>query len=206
MNRIICFFRSLYYKLQISKDNKRGLDFFDTQNFNESDYNTAISVQYEPSRSGFESVFNSLSISDKDSILDIGCGKGKAIALLSKYPFKNIDGYDISESLCNIARKNLSILGIINSEVFCANALEFTAYDKYNYFYLYNPVPATVFVTVFESINKSFERNPRKIHIINVNPQYSEIILENQDYKLVKVIKSDLLRYIVHYYSNSYNG
>lgn len=206
MKKIIHFFRSLYYKFQINKDKKRGLDFFDTQNFNESDYNTSISVQYEPSRSGFESVLNSLYISDMDSILDIGCGKGKAIALLSKYPFKHIDGYDISDSLCIIARKNLSILGIRNSEIFCANALEFTSYDKYNFFYLYNPVPVSVFVTVFHNLNKSLERNPRKIHIVNINPQYSEIILANTSYKLEKIIKSDLLRYIVHYYSNNYKS
>lgn len=202
MKYIIKLLRKFYYFVELKLDTIRGVDFFETKGFNESDYDKSMSVQYEPSRAGFQQVLRKLNITNNDSIIDIGCGKGKAISLLSKFPFKSIDGFDISIELCKIAQNNLMQLGIKNSEIFCENALVFDSYDKYNFFYLYNPVPPKVFEVVFEKINESLTRLPRKIHIININPQYSSIILANPSFRLVYSKQSQLYRYLIHYYSN----
>src|SRR5205823_9337716 len=41
-------------------------------------------------------VLDTLKISATDAILDLGCGKGGAMITLAKYPFRRIDGIDIS--------------------------------------------------------------------------------------------------------------
>ena len=202
MSKFVLLLKKLYYNFQIRKDSVKGLDFFDNENFKEDNYDSSISVHYEPSRTGFELIFKGLQITPHDSLIDIGCGKGKAIVMLSKLPFGAVDGYDISEELCEVAKRNIANLGIRNSHIFCANALEFDEYDKYTYFYLYNPVPEAVFEVVFDNILKSVNRVARKIHIININPKYSHIILRNKEFKLVNELKSYVFKYVAHHYSN----
>ena len=52
-------------------------------------------------------ILSSMSIGKNDSIIDYGCGKGKTIYTLSKFPFTRVDGVEISDVLCNIAKKNM---------------------------------------------------------------------------------------------------
>jgi SAM-dependent methyltransferase len=42
--------------------------------------------------------------------IDIGCGKGRAIAVASEFPFRNITGIELSPELAKVARSNIGIL------------------------------------------------------------------------------------------------
>ncbi len=46
-------------------------------------------------------------ITSQDSILDAGCGKGKMLYYLSKFPFKKVCGLEYSPKLVKIARQNM---------------------------------------------------------------------------------------------------
>lgn len=68
---------------------------------------------------------------DKDSkILELGCGMGRFLLMLSKYGYKNILGIDIDSSQVEIAKK-------YNLNVLLYDALEFLKKDKNTYDTIY---------------------------------------------------------------------
>ena len=49
-------------------------------------------------------------ITRDDSIIDIGCGKGRMLYFFSKFPFRKIGGLEYSQELADVARKNMQVL------------------------------------------------------------------------------------------------
>ena len=180
------FLRWFYYLLYNVSDNIRGVDFSALES---SMIDPAHGVHYTPSVSkGVKIILRKLNITENDSIIDIGCGKGKAISIFSKFPFSKNDGVEISNELVKIARKNNLKLMIDNSDIFCANAIEFEKYADYNYFYIFNSLPPSLFKKVFINIKGS--ESEIKKYIITLNPIYRKIILENNDFILLHTYKS----------------
>lgn len=135
--------------------------------------------KYQPSTDTLKKVLKKMNITNKDSIIDIGCGKGKALYIMSKFPFKKISGYDLSKELVDLAKNNMKKLDLNKIDIFVADASTFTNYDKYNYFYIYNSVPEKVFIKMIKNIKKSIEKKPRDCTFIYLNPVYDEIVKKN---------------------------
>lgn len=146
--------------------------------------------QYQPSSDGLKKVLKKCNISKEDAIVDIGCGKGKAMYLMSQFPFGKIEGYDLNPLLVTIAKENFTTMGLDRCRVFVADAESFDEYDVYNYFYFYNPVPKQVFEKTLAHIEESINRSPRKCTIIYHNPVYDEIILSKTKFARTKRKKS----------------
>jgi len=96
--------RSLYFYFSELEEKRLGVDF-SSQNSSEPELNRSISNHYSPSSNGLLHILKKIDIQETDKIIDIGCGKGKAMYMMSKFSFSRIDGYDISEELCEIAKK-----------------------------------------------------------------------------------------------------
>lgn len=112
-----------------------------------------------------------LSIDESDCILDVGCGKGKAISYMIRFPFQKIDGLDISEKLIKIAEKNFSILKQKRRvHLYVCDARHFERFDNYNYLFFYNPFPRETMEQVKKRILESLKRVPREMIIIYENP------------------------------------
>jgi SAM-dependent methyltransferase len=139
-----------------------------------------------------EVVLRSLSINNGDAILDIGCGKGGAMITLSKYPFRCVDGVDMSERLISAAKINLEKARCRKTQLFCAEASTFNNYDKYNFIYMFNPFPCNIMQSVILNINKSISNNPRIITIIYKNPVCHDIIIRKSNFKVILELKHSL--------------
>jgi SAM-dependent methyltransferase len=126
-----------------------------------------------------DDVLRTLPISESDTLLDIGCGKGGAMVTLAQYPFARVDGVEISANLAQIARRNLRRLGISKANVFCRDAAEFREIDDYNYFYMYNPFPEQVVRHVTDNLRQSLDRCPRKVTLIYKNPIFENSLVES---------------------------
>lgn len=135
--------------------------------------------KYQPSTDRLKKVLKKMNITNQDSIIDIGCGKGKALYIMSKFPFKQISGYDLSQELVDLAKSNMKNLNLNNIDIFVADASDFTDYDKYNYFYIYNSVPEKVFIKLIKNITKNLKKNPRECVFIYLNPVYDDILKNN---------------------------
>jgi len=141
--------------------------------------------QYQPSNDQLKKVLRKYSINENDAILDIGCGKGKAMYLMSFFPFGKIHGYDLSKELVQIANRNFEKLGLPQCQAFHANAMEFDDYDEYNYFYIFNSFPQSIFEIMMGHILESIQRNPRNVRFIYLNPVCHKYIEAHTPFHLV---------------------
>jgi SAM-dependent methyltransferase len=124
-----------------------------------------------------ETVLNGLDISPSDAALDLGCGKGGALLTMARYPFRRVDGVELSCELAGIARTNIRKLCLRNASVFCCDAAEFTDLDIYSHLYMYNPFPEPVLKDVLANLEASRLRMARKLTIIYKNPVYENALL-----------------------------
>ena len=150
--------------------------------------------------SNLKYVLNRLPITCKDSVLDIGCGKGKVAYIMSSYPFAYIHGYDLNENLVNIANRNFELLNV-NSKChsFIADAARFEGYDNYNYFYFFNSVPYDIFIKMIGKLNDSINRNPRKVYFIYMHPEQESFLLKNTAFKKI-MSRKHFLSFLVDWF------
>jgi SAM-dependent methyltransferase len=168
----------IFYERQI------GLDFLSVNSVEDLGLDSKLVSKCSPSGNKYlVKCFSDFKITKEDSILDIGCGKGSAIRALSSFNFYKIDGLEISEYLANIARANFKILKDNKPNIFNCNALKFNDYNNYNYLYLYNPFPPSVFEGFLIILNSQI--NNKKLFIIYNNPVCGQLLIED-GFKLIK--------------------
>lgn len=145
-----------------------------------------------------ENIFNYLEeINEPKNFLDVGCGKGRVLAVAAHYHFNKITGIEFAKELCDEARKNITpvqlkfpekILNVIHT-----NAVNYAIEDDTNVFFFFNPFDETIMLPVVKNIRDSLKRNEREIYVVYINPVHKEIFLSagfEQIYHLQK------LRYI----------
>lgn len=123
-------------------------------------------------------VLDQLPITPADVALDFGSGKGGAMATLARYPFRRVDGVEISAPLVEAARRNLGKLQLTQCRLFLADATAFTELDDYTYIFMYNPFFGDVMARVLDNIRDSLRRRPRMLHLIYGNPRHEPMILD----------------------------
>lgn len=124
----------------------------------------------------FDKLMTHFDITPSDAIMDFGCGKGGILISLSKYPFSQITGVEISAELVEIANKNIKKLGLEKIKIECRDAADYKELDEYNYFYFFDPFPPVVMKDVLKNIEQSIIELPRKVTIIYLNPFCHEMI------------------------------
>lgn len=155
-----------------------GLDF-EFASLSELGLDPERSVQHENGGGPLlRGLLRQLGITESDAALDLGCGKGGAMATLAAYPFRAVGGVEISPALAGVARENLlAKLRLTKCRVFQADAATFTDLDEYTYIFLYNPFPAAVLEQVIANLSDSLFRRPRLVRIVYVAPFHEEVIL-----------------------------
>jgi SAM-dependent methyltransferase len=141
------------------------------------------SVRYEPTRVWlFDNILNQLPIAYENYIfVDFGSGKGRALLLASKFPFKKIVGIETSPGLCKIARENILKYKDKDQKCndiscLCLDVRDFEIIKENTLFHLYNPFDEHVMGTVLSNIENSLRRYPRIIFFIYTNPKHREVI------------------------------
>lgn len=178
-------YRLIRYRTYIHIDRLRGLDLTKAVTVEELKLNAHDSRMYYASSPSIISVLRKLKIQPEDSIVDIGCGKGRAMYYMHKFPFKSIGGVEISPSLTSICINNFKKLNYTNCFVYNVDACQFKEYDSYNYIYFYNPFSGQILEQCMKNIQESLLRNPRKIKIIYHNPVYDSVV-QDHSFHLVK--------------------
>jgi 16S rRNA G966 N2-methylase RsmD len=127
-----------------------------------------------------------IGITESDSIIDIGAGKGSAMLAMSNFPFAMVDGVELSEHLANIARRNFGKLKMGKCHVYTGDAVTFQHYCHYNMFYLYNPFPCEIMARVLDNICRSTKDSNREILIIYNTPKCHKVIDSQGTFKKIK--------------------
>lgn len=165
-------------------------DFSKWMSQEEAGFEKGKGNQYQPSTGALVKVLKRFPVSSEDAILDMGCGKGKAMYLMSRFPFGKISGYDLSDELVRIANQNFQKLELSRCHAFWADAAAFDGYDEFNYFYIFNAFPQEIFKVMIEHVMKSLERKPRNCYFIYLHPVCHEYLQSHTPFRLVCKRKS----------------
>lgn len=169
-------FDNLRKKSQIAWDQLNGLDFLTIIKPEEIGLDSSIHRSSPSGDKFLKKLLHDFNISSQDSIIDIGCGKGSAIRTMLKFPFKQVDGVELSEYIANIAIANFKKLKA-RSRIYITDAAEFKIYDEYNFIYFYNPFPGSIMLKVIEALVQSLEKKDRELVIIYNNATcHNEIV------------------------------
>lgn len=196
------FWYSVEYCILVFIERIRGIDFVKNEGYEKLHTSMEKSSVYQATRDTkyLKKVMKQFSITKKDSILDLGCGKGFIMKFFKNYDFGKIGGVELSELLCNIATQNFNKLQYKNCKVYHEDAMIFDNYDSYNYIYMFNPFPQIVMEKVMQHIYESLKKNKRKIVIIYKGPFCHSTIVNEEVFTLKSVMNGKTLPY--HIYCN----
>jgi SAM-dependent methyltransferase len=118
-----------------------------------------------------------VSYGPEDVFFDIGCGKGRAIALFSRCKIKKCVGIEIDPALARVAMQNADKLRdrIAPIEIRVQNAID-SDYSSGTIYFLFNPFGAATLSDVLTKIQESLDKQPRKICIIYYNPLHLNLL------------------------------
>lgn len=109
-----------------------------------------------------------------DVFVDLGAGRGKALLIAGRLPYKRVVGVEIDESLSQCARANIENVQsrLRAQEVTCktSNVLDWAIPDDVSIIFMFNPFIDQTFHTVLDRVFESYDRQPRTVHIVYAYP------------------------------------
>jgi SAM-dependent methyltransferase len=137
-------------------------------------------VHYEPSSlPKVERALRRLPIRHEDyCFVDMGAGKGLAIAVAARYPFRRVIGVEVSRALCQIAANNLRLYRDREKlpapvDILNINALDYRFSDDHHVVYLYNPFDEGVLAPMLAHL---LARPDRHDFVAYVNPVHKKLL------------------------------
>lgn len=132
-----------------------------------------FAVRYEPSRSVRSTLLELELDYDKYGFIDFGSGKGRVLLIAAEFPFKFVDGVELSPPIHAIAENNIRQYrfatrrcGQVRSNL--ADATEFELPREPLVLYFFNPFRGPVLAAVVDNVKKSLEAHPRELIIVLV--------------------------------------
>lgn len=146
--------------------------------------NTAHSSRYEAVNYFIlEALLGKLqTLSHETSFTDLGCGKGRAMAVAAHFGFTWIQGVDFAKEVCLSAelhmQKTKERFPRLNYRVFNQNVLDYTIQPFEKVFFLFNPFDEDTLSAFLEKVNQSLEKFPRTIYFLYASPKFVETFFE----------------------------
>lgn len=130
------------------------------------------------------SIFNRLPENVKHkTLIDYGCGKGRALFVAEQCGFTKLIGVDIAKELIEDANANKSVYKPKNSEseitFIFKDATQYQVPDDACVFYFFNPFGEDILLQVINNIKESVKQHPRKVYCIYLNPKYKSVFDKN---------------------------
>jgi SAM-dependent methyltransferase len=120
-------------------------------------------------------------ITEEDTFIDFGCGKGRVLYQAGMYPFRRVIGVELSSELADIARDNIERsrpkLVCRDVEVVNTDVLAYEVPDDVTYAYFFNPFKGEIFTAVVDKLVASVRRRPRELTIIYMDPEEEPTLL-----------------------------
>ena len=102
------FIYSVTQRAEALRDRMRGLDFSMLRRWDKEGHSNYSRPTFQTRRVIAD--YLKRSITSKDAIIDIGCGKGMMLWFFSGFPFRLADGLEYSQDLIDVARANFDVL------------------------------------------------------------------------------------------------
>ena len=112
------------------------------------------------------------------AFLDMGCGKGRVIAMAAAYGFKEIIGVDFSAQLCydatQLCRKIEQKYRGASIVVECDDARDYVIPANVSVIFLFNPFDDLIMQDFLKQVSATLYKHPRRLKILYANPQYKK--------------------------------
>jgi SAM-dependent methyltransferase len=124
-----------------------------------------------------------------DVFADFGSGKGRVVYQAARLPFARVIGFELVESLNQIARSNIERnrprLRCSRVEITKADISTVPVPDDLTVAYAFNPVQGDLFRGLIANICQSLERRPRRLRFIYGHPIHAEEVTRSGHLSLV---------------------
>jgi predicted RNA methylase len=132
-----------------------------------------------------------IGVSERDTFVDFGCGKGRIVHQAARWPFGRVIGVEVSPELAEIARKVLAARShqhrCRNVEIVVSDVRDFRVPDDLTIGYFFRPFGDKTLQAVLQAIVESIDRNPRRVRLIYLWPMTSRSkILATGRFRVVK--------------------
>lgn len=142
-------------------------------------WNTAY---YGVSPSVFTQAIEALGLDwERFTFVDLGSGKGRALLLASRFPFRRIVGVELVPELCAVAAANVERFraewqrcGAVEAWSQDATAFEFP--DGPLVVYIYHPFLSPVLKRVMRNLRRSLVRDRREVYLVYFNPVFARVV------------------------------
>jgi hypothetical protein len=116
------------------------------------------------------------------SFTDLGCGKGRAMAVAAHYGFTTIRGIDFAAEVCKSAEENMrnitQLFPSVQYEVICDNVAEYKIQPDESVFFMFNPFDDTTIRTFLEKVERSIDRFPRTVYFLYASPKHIDVFFD----------------------------
>ena len=115
-------------------------------------------------------------LSEKNTLVDYGCGKGRAAFLLSYLTGCRVIGIDYNGNLIRAANENLASSGMKGISFLHGKAEDYEITDADSFFF-FNPFSETVLRRVIGQILWSWYENPRRMRLMFYYPTDEDVAI-----------------------------
>lgn len=124
----------------------------------------------------FDAILADLAIDHRShAFVDIGCGKGRALLLAARHPFRRIIGVELSAALCETARSNIdrfpaSERRCADLEVQCADGSTYVPPEGASVLYINNPFDGHLMRTLVARLEQALQAGRRSLTVVYQRP------------------------------------
>ena len=127
-------------------------------------------------------------ISNADSLIDLGCGKGRVLVVAAYFGFTYITGIDFATELCEEASANMrkihQTFPDVKWKVINDNVANYNITPGDSAFFMFNPFTEEIIKIFLENLENSCRQFPRTTWFLYASPLHREILL-NRGYEIV---------------------
>jgi len=115
--------------------------------------------------------------SEQDVFVDLGCGKGRSVFVLSTFKVKKVIGVELDEKLAEVAKQNLRSLKVPHSdiEIIQGDAVNFES-SEVTILYMYNPFGPKTMEKVLLNVKRGWLAKRRRITVYYINPLCRDLV------------------------------
>lgn len=129
----------------------------------------------------------------KGTLIDFGCGKGRALVVAAAEGFNNLLGVEIIYELSREAEHNLVHNKLKNKnyrfKILNDRAQDLEIPDDSSVFLFFNPFKEELMDEVLQRIMMSYRKNPRDLYVMYLNPVYKHVFFGQKFEQLYHVQK-----------------
>lgn len=194
-NAALALFTTMH---EIRGEKKYGIDTTGIEEiwqYDISEEDLSMAESYQPSSYYIlEKLFRKLPLNArKGTVIDFGCGKGRALVVAAAEGFKQLLGVEIIYELSREAEHNL-LNNKIKSKDYEYKIINDRAQDleipiDASVFLFFNPFKVELMHDVLQNIMTSYRSNPRDLYVLYLNPVYKHVFKSQKFEELYHIQK-----------------